>query len=42
MMVQFPESFITVLIVGALILCGASSIILIGLLIRDHKGGKVW
>jgi hypothetical protein len=41
-MTLFSQSFFSVLIFCALLLTGAGAVVLLGLLVRDIKKGKVW
>ena len=42
MYLYFPEKFVSLLIIGALILISITVIILMALLIRDLKNNSLW
>ena len=41
-MILFPEWLVQIIIIGALIATGAGMLILLTLLFRDWKSGKIW
>lgn len=41
-MIVFPALLVKIIIVGALIAAGISACVLIGLLLRDARGRKIW
>lgn len=39
---QFPATFLAALVVGALVLTIAGTLLLAGLFLVDRKGGRLW